>query len=89
MSGTVLARLAAAAFLLVAVVVAIIELGREGEEVRNARPTVSATLDPAGAELQRCQTLGEAAVRDSACLDAWAENRRRFLSPGSASEGGE
>lgn len=89
MSGTVLARLAAAAFLLVAVVVAIIELGREGEEARNARPTVSATPDPAGAELQRCQALGEAAVRDSACLEVWAENRRRFLSPGSASEGSE
>ncbi len=38
MNGTVLARLAAAIFLLIAIVVAIIELGRQGEEARASRP---------------------------------------------------
>ncbi len=84
MGGTVLARLAAAAFLLLAIVVAIIELGRQGEKARASRPAASAASDPLGSELLRCQALGEAAVRDLACLDVWAENRRRFLSAGEA-----
>jgi len=28
--------------------------------------------------------IGEAGARDTACLAAWAENRRRFLTPASA-----
>lgn len=79
MSGTVFARLAAASFLLVAVVVAIIELGRQGEEARASRPTAGATQEPFRDELQRCQALGEAALQDQACLNVWAEKRRRFL----------
>lgn len=79
MRGTVLARLAAAAFLLIAVVVAIIEPGRQGEEVRAARPAASVVEEPVRAELRRCQALGEAALDDQSCLDAWAEKRRRFL----------
>jgi len=38
--------------------------------------------DPVTAEIARCQTLGEAGARDQACLDAWAQNRHRFLSAG-------
>ncbi len=38
--------------------------------------------DPVTAEMARCQTLGEAGARDQACLDAWAQNRRRFLRAG-------
>lgn len=83
MNGTVLARLAAAIFLLIAIVVAIIELGRQGEEVRASRPVAAATQEPFRAELQRCQALGEAALQDGSCLDVWAEKRRRFLSSGS------
>ncbi|MBN9054383.1 MAG: putative entry exclusion protein TrbK-alt [Rhizobiales bacterium] len=30
-------------------------------------------------ELSRCRALGAAALEDSACRKAWAENRRRFL----------
>ncbi len=79
MEGTVLARLAAAVFLAVAVVVAIIELGRQGEEVRAARPAAGVGQEPARAELRRCQALGEAALDEPSCVDAWAERRRRFL----------
>ncbi len=38
--------------------------------------------DPVTDEMARCQTLGEAGARDQACLDAWAQNRRRFLRAG-------
>lgn len=30
-------------------------------------------------ELSRCRDLGAAALEDTACRKAWAENRRRFL----------
>lgn len=89
MRRTALPRLIAAAFLMLAVVVAIIELGRDGEDARPSLPTQSETPDPLQSELQRCQSLGEAAVRDAACLDVWAENRRRFLIPGPAQDDGE
>ena len=89
MSGTVLARLAAAAFLMIVVLVAIIAPGRQGEEVRASRPAESADEGPFSAELQRCQALGEAALQDQSCLTVWAEKRRRFLRPGSTSERSE
>lgn len=89
MRGTVLARLAAAAFLLIAVVVAIIELGRQGEEARAARPAASAAEEPVRAELRRCQALGEAALQDRACLNVWAEKRRSFLGSGTDSQESE
>lgn len=82
MSGTILARLAAAAFLLIAVLVAVIELGHQGEEVPAARPAASAVEEPVRGELQRCQSLGEAALEDRSWLDLWTEKRRRFLSTG-------
>ncbi|WP_227287670.1 putative entry exclusion protein TrbK-alt [Boseongicola sp. H5] len=89
MKETALPRLVAAAFLMFAIGVAIIEFGREEDEVRANRPIDTAFEDPLRGALQRCQALGEAAVRDTACLDAWAENRRRFLSPDPASERSE
>ena len=39
----------------------------------------AASGDALSAALARCQTLGEAAGDDPACLAAWAENRRRFF----------
>ena len=41
-----------------------------------------AAADPLAVEFTRCQALGEAGSRDAACLKAWAESRRRFLSLG-------
>ena len=38
--------------------------------------------DPLSIEFARCLALGEAGARDDACLRAWANNRRRFLTPG-------
>jgi len=89
MSSTVLARLAATVFLMIAIVVAIVELGRQGEEARSSEQAVSVTGSPMRNKLQRCQALGEAALEDQDCLDAWGEKRRRFLSTGPASNGSE
>ena len=41
------------------------------------------------AELQRCQSLGEAATTDAACLAHWAETRRQFLTPASPPGAGD
>jgi conjugative transfer region protein TrbK len=43
-----------------------------------------ATNDALTQELIRCQSLGELAAKDRACLSAWAESRRRFF--GTSSE---
>jgi conjugative transfer region protein TrbK len=48
-------------------------------EDTGARPAPSATTDPLGAALVRCNDLGSAALDDAACKRAWAESRRRFL----------
>ena len=48
--------------------------------------SISAKADPLRTELVRCQSLGAAGASDHDCLRAWAENRRRFLAPGSRPE---
>ena len=56
------------------------ELTREEEPSRAApAPAFAPSVDPLRAEQRRCQRLGEAAVRDAACLEVWAETRDRFL----------
>ena len=77
-----LARAGALAFVLVAILATAVEFGRE----ENASPPLPhspvAATDPLRGELVRCLLLGEAGIRDAACLRAWAENRRRFIAPG-------
>lgn len=46
----------------------------------SAQPASSGKADPLLADLIRCNDLGAAALDDAACNEAWAENRRRFLS---------
>jgi len=82
MGRAALPRLAAAVFLMIVIVVAIIELGSDGEEIRSSEP-IAVASDPLSIELRRCQVLGDTALEDRSCLDVWAENRRRFLNPGS------
>lgn len=84
MDGKMLARLGAVAFVAVAITATVVELTRKDErpEMESARPAQTNALDPLNAELFRCQSLGEAGPRDPACLRAWAESRRRFLTPG-------
>jgi conjugative transfer region protein TrbK len=79
----ILARIGAVAFVAVAITATVIELTRKEErpEITPARTTQAGAADPLQADLFRCQSLGEAGPRDPACLRAWAESRRRFLTP--------
>ena len=40
--------------------------------------------DPLADELARCRAIGMAAMKDAECKAAWAENRRRFFAPSTA-----
>ncbi|MFG1379332.1 putative entry exclusion protein TrbK-alt [Xanthobacter autotrophicus] len=83
MDTSMFARLGAVVFVAVAITAAAIEMARNGEEPvppAPARPEVAGP-DPLREELHRCALLGEAGGRDPGCLDAWARNRARFLSP--------
>jgi conjugative transfer region protein TrbK len=78
-----LARIGAIAFVAVAITATVIELSKEERpKAAPPRPPAQAgATDPLREELFRCQSLGEADPRDPACLRAWAESRRRFLTP--------
>tara|TARA_Y100000815_G_scaffold4924_1_gene4784 strand:+ start:2276 stop:2563 length:288 start_codon:yes stop_codon:yes gene_type:complete len=80
MEGKTLARIGAIVFVAFAMTATVIELTREEEPSRAApAPAFAPSVDPLRAEQRRCQRLGEAAVRDAACLEVWAETRDRFL----------
>jgi conjugative transfer region protein TrbK len=83
MDGKILARLGAVVFVALAITATVIDMTRkEPAPIDTSVPTAAAAaVDPLGAELIHCQLLGEAAESDPACLRAWAENRRRFLTP--------
>ncbi|GLQ12520.1 hypothetical protein GCM10007913_44530 [Devosia yakushimensis] len=87
MHGKMLARIA---------LIIVLALAMTAEAIHRAREDLSAAILPAAAgpeatrpsalgdALKRCQQMGEAATRDTGCLDTWEENRRRFLSPAGA-----
>ncbi|MBB4303151.1 conjugative transfer region protein TrbK [Rhodobium orientis] len=83
MDGKTLARIAAIAFVAVAITATVLELTQEPEPLSDAvsapAPTWASDVDLVRRELRRCQRLGEAATRDRDCLAAWSENRQRFL----------
>jgi conjugative transfer region protein TrbK len=56
-------------------------IGEMGRDEHGALTPSSAKANPQQAALERCQSLGEAAAKDAACLALWAETRRRFLTP--------
>jgi conjugative transfer region protein TrbK len=83
MEGKTLIHVGAVAFIAVALTATAIELTRPTVQLEAfARPTVEPSIDPLASELMRCQGLGEAGPRDAACRAAWAESRKRFLTPG-------
>ncbi|MEI6535040.1 MAG: putative entry exclusion protein TrbK-alt [Verrucomicrobiaceae bacterium] len=82
MDMKMLARAGALAFVLVAILATAIEFGREEDASPPIPHVPGAAADPLRGELVRCQLLGEAGTSDTACLRAWAENRRRFMAPG-------
>jgi conjugative transfer region protein TrbK len=83
MDGKILARLGAIVFVALAITATVIDMTRkDAVPIDTSVPSaVVPAADPLRAELTRCELLSEAAERDAACLHAWAENRRRFLTP--------
>ncbi len=81
MDQMMLARLGAVVFIAIALTATAIEMTRKGGDPDRApsTPAKAAESDPLHDELVRCQLTGEAGPRDAACLQAWAENRKRFL----------
>lgn len=88
MDGKTLARIGAVGFVTFAITATVIELSRKDEPplYRSVVATTEARVDPLKTELRRCQRLGEAGARAPACLQAWADNRDRFLKPSQAPE---
>jgi len=75
------ARLGAVVFVGIAITATVIEMTRKEEapEVHTLvlRPGLeAATLQR---QLRGCRDMGEAAIREPACLKLWAANRNRFL----------
>ena len=81
MDMKMLARLGAVAFGTVAILATAVELSREENEPSPQSTAPDTAADSLRGELVRCQLLGEAGIRDTACLRAWAESRRRFIAP--------
>lgn len=82
MNGKTLGRLAAVIIVAVAGTAAAIFVARDGGPLSSIATPLAAPVPPVDslhATLLHCAELGEAAVHDSDCLAAWAENRRRFL----------
>ncbi|WP_394072745.1 putative entry exclusion protein TrbK-alt [Xanthobacter autotrophicus] len=76
-------RLGAVVFVALAITATAMEMTRKGEgpAPRSAERSERAEPDSLREELRRCSHLGETGARDPDCLNAWAENRARFLSP--------
>ena len=85
MDGKLVARVGAVVFVAVVVTATAIEMSRKEEvpEIWPSGRTAQETADPLRDALIRCQALGEEGPRDPDCRRAWAENRHRFLAPGS------
>ena len=83
MDTGMLMRLGAVIFVALAITATAIEMTRKGEAPapHAAGSPGRAGPDPLGEELHRCARLGEAGGRDPGCLDAWTQNRARFLAP--------
>jgi conjugative transfer region protein TrbK len=79
-----LARIGAVAFIAVVLIVTAIQMRepRKAPEPVESTTIVAAPADPLADEMVHCQSIGQAGASDPGCLAAWAENRRRFLSPG-------
>jgi conjugative transfer region protein TrbK len=81
MDGKTLARVGAVGFVTFAITATAIEFSRKDAPplYRSVAAATETGVDPLKTELRRCQQLGEAGTRDPACLQAWADNRDRFL----------
>ncbi len=89
MDGKLFGRIGAIAFVAVAITVAALDMRDRPKPA--AADAAIAVMEPDGDPLptilRDCALLGEAGAHDRQCLDAWAENRRRFLSPQAKANG--
>src|SRR5882757_7273200 len=78
-------RIGAVAFVAIAVTISALQVRMSSGTVEAdwTATAPAADADPLMSELVRCQSIGAAGATDRDCLHAWAENRRRFLAPGS------
>lgn len=72
-------RLAAAAFAVLAILVAALQSRRPPETATPAAPPKDRVITPHAARLAHCQSLGAAGAQDPDCLKAWDDARTRFL----------
>lgn len=86
MTSALTFRLAAIGFALLALLVTALQTRHHAPPAPVATTPVTKTADPARAELERCQGLGEGGAHEPACLRAWADQRRRFLGLSQTSE---
>ena len=84
MDHKTLAQLGALLFLAIAALAAAVHWSIEARDgdASSSTPTVHLlprTPDPLRDGQRHCQQLGEAAAKDSVCLQVWSETRDRFL----------
>jgi conjugative transfer region protein TrbK len=79
--GKALMLLGAAMILTMIVIGTIGQVSPDGQRLAIPPPPANSQPNPQQSEVLRCQSLGEAAAKDAACLDLWADTRRRFLAP--------
>lgn len=88
MDTKLFARIAAGAFVAVALTMTVLTLREEREVVQSAVVTIrEPDGDPLPGQLKACAAIGELALSAPDCRAAWAEQRQRFLGiePGEAS----
>ena len=80
MDTKLFARIAAGAFVAVALTMTVLTLREEREVVQSEVVTIrEPDSDPLPGQLKACAAMGELALSSADCRAAWAEKRRRFL----------
>lgn len=79
MSARLSFRLAAAAFAVLAILIATLQARRPSTTPAPAPTNTDRAATPQAARLARCQSLGAAGAEDLDCLKAWDDARTRFL----------
>jgi conjugative transfer region protein TrbK len=78
MNGRTIFRVAAIAFAVTAIAVAVSQ-GQHSATRHAPPPRAAPATRPIQPDLARCQALGEAGANDPGCLKAWADQRAKFL----------